>query len=238
MATLDLVPRLEPDPMPASEPAGPESTAPESAGLESAAPEPVVQQLATVLNRRQTDPPPGDPPFLRLALSADDRTRLRGHRLSLCGRELLLQLERGEPLRPGEWLLGEAGDPSVRVEAALESLLLVRSSQPLALLQAAYHLGNRHVALELRPGELRLIWDPVLAHLLERRGLQLERRDEPFLPEPGAYAEGHAHAHSHRHGPDQDPGDARDHPGDGLDHDHALQHPPAGPGSPHHGAPP
>ena len=73
-------------------------------------------------------------------------------------------------------------------------------------MQAAYHLGNRHVALELRPQELRLPEDPVLAELLARRGLALERRCEPFLPEGGAYADpgdghSHSHSHSHSHGP-------------------------------------
>jgi len=190
---------------------------------EPPAPEPpAAQPVATLLSRRQAGPPSGDPPFVRLALSADDRTRLRGHRQSLCGRDLLLQLERGEPLRPGEWLFGEAGDPPVRVEAAPESLLLVRAAEPLALLQAAYHLGNRHVALELRPGELRLLWDPVLAHLLQHRGLQLEQREEAFLPEPGAYVKGHHHAGGHDHDHNHDHGQ-HTHPADpaGLRHGHA-----------------
>lgn len=176
---------------------------------------PESEPAALILSRRLAAPPdPGSgTPFLRLALSADGRTRLRGQRRSLCGHELLLQLERGEPLRPGEWLAGEPADPLVRVEAAPEPLLLVRAAEPLQLLQAAYHLGNRHVALELRPMELRLLWDPVLACLLEHRGLQLERREEPFLPEPGAYAAGHGHGASHgvhghgaspSHGPDGD----------------------------------
>lgn len=143
-----------------------------------------------ILVRRLPEPPPATP-FLRLALSADDRTRLRGHRRSLCGRDLLLQLERGEPLRPGEWLAGAPGDPPVRVEAAPEPLLRVRAADPLQLLQAAYHLGNRHVVLELRGEELRLLRDPVLADLLARRGLRLDDLEAPFLPEAGAYAEGH-----------------------------------------------
>ena len=71
------------------------------------------------------------------------------------------------------------------------------ATEPLALLRAAYHLGNRHVALEVRPGELRLLDDPVLADLLVQRGLELERRHEPFLPEGGAYAAHHGHSHSH-----------------------------------------
>jgi urease accessory protein len=138
---------------------------------------------------------------LRLALTAEERTRVRGLRHSRCGRALLLQLPRGEALQPGEWLAPERGGPLVQVEAAAEPLLLVRAATPLALLQAAYHLGNRHVALELRPQELRLPEDPVLAELLARRGLALERRCEPFLPEGGAYADpGHGHSNSHSHG--------------------------------------
>jgi urease accessory protein len=139
---------------------------------------------------------------LRLALAAEERTRLRGLRHCVCGRALLLQLPRGEPLRPGEWLAPAEGPPLVRVEAAPEALLLVRAADPLALLQAAYHLGNRHVALELREGELRLMEDPVLADLLAHRGLVVERRLEPFLPEGGAYAgAGPGHPHSHHHHP-------------------------------------
>lgn len=157
---------------------------------------PESDPAVVILQRRLADPPAApsaDQAVLRLALSADERTRLRGRRRSVCGRELLLQLERGQPLRPGEWLMGAAGDPPVRVEAAPEPLLRVRGEDPLALLQAAYHLGNRHVALEVRQQELRLLDDPVLADLLLRRGLRLERLEAPFLPEPGAYAEGHGH---------------------------------------------
>lgn len=157
-----------------------------------------------LLSRRSADPPldAATAAPLRLALTAEERTRVRGLRHSRCGRSLLLQLPRGEALRPGEWLAPEHGGPFVQVEAAAEPLLLVRAATPLALLQAAYHLGNRHVALELRPQELRLPEDPVLAELLARRGLALERRCEPFLPEGGAYADpGDGHSHSHSHGP-------------------------------------
>ncbi len=80
------------------------------------------------------------------------------------------------------------------MEAASEPLLRVRAGDSLDLLRAAYHLGNRHVALQILPGELRLLEDPVLADLLQRLGLQLERRSEPFLPEAGAYAASHSHA--------------------------------------------
>jgi urease accessory protein len=114
----------------------------------------------------------------------------------------LLQLPRGEPLQPGEWLGGDDGPALVQVEAASESLLLVRAAEPLELLRAAYHLGNRHVALQVTATELRLLDDPVLADLLRQRGLHLEHRQAPFLPEGGAYAaEGQSHSHSQDHSP-------------------------------------
>ncbi|MFN5221886.1 MAG: urease accessory protein UreE, partial [Cyanobacteriota bacterium] len=117
-----------------------------------------------VLTRRRMPPPQGTAAALRLPLAAEERTRLRGRRRSGCGVELLLQLPRGEALEPGEWLAaaGEQGPP-VQVEAAPEALLVVRSVDRLELLRAAYHLGNRHVALEVRLEELRLLDDPVLA---------------------------------------------------------------------------
>lgn len=114
--------------------------------------------------------------------------------MSGCGRELLLQLPRGQALEPGEWLAQEDGLALVQVEPAAEALLVVRAQRPLALVQAAYHLGNRHVPLELRPDELRLLMDPVLEQLLLQRGLEVRRTEEPFLPELGAYGSAH-HAH-------------------------------------------
>lgn len=137
-----------------------------------------------------------DPPGARagealvLQLTAEERTRLRGLRRSRCGRELLLQLPRGDALRPGEWLAGDDGLARVRVEPAAEALLLVRAEGPLSLLRAAYHLGNRHVPLEVREGEVRLLADPVLESLLRQRGLEVRSALEPFQPESGAYGAG------------------------------------------------
>lgn len=144
-------------------------------------------------------------PLLLLALSAAERQRLRGHCRSACGRDLLLQLPRGGgPLEPGERLAAADGTALVRVEAAAEELLRVRSDDPFTLLRAAFHLGNRHVALELRQGELRLLQDPVLAELLRGLGVSLEAITAPFEPENGAYASGHSHSHSHDHDHDHD----------------------------------
>ncbi len=144
---------------------------------------------------------------LRLALGAEERTGLRGLRHSSCGRALLLQLPRGEALVPGELLAPAEGEQLVQVEAAPEALLRVRDQRPLALLQAAYHLGNRHVAMEIHTDELRLLRDSVLAQMLEHRGLAVEAMVAPFYPESGAY--GHSHSHSHSPGSDKS---ASDHP--------------------------
>ena len=161
-----------------------------------------VSPEALVLVGRSSGMPPAGVPLLEMALTADERTRLRGLRHSRCGQSLLLQLPRSQPLQPGEWLHAEAspagGLPWVQVVAAPEPLLVVRAADGLALLQAAYHLGNRHVAMEIHAQELRLLNDPVLAHLLEHRGLSLTRIEAPFHPETGAY--GHAHEHSHSDG--------------------------------------
>ena len=138
---------------------------------------------------------------LRLPLDADQRTSLRGHRRSACGHDLVLQLPRGTALQPGELLCSQDGSLLVQVEAAAEPVMEVRSADPLALLQAAYHLGNRHVAMELHVDRLVLLQDSVLADLLRQRGLKVELRELPFQPEAGAYEGlGHHHGdHGHHH---------------------------------------
>lgn len=167
---------------------------------------------------------PSEASLLVLPLSASERQRLRGHCRSLCGRDLLLQLPRdGGALEPGECLAASDGTARVRVEAAAEDLLQVRSDDPFTLLRAAYHLGNRHVALELRQGELRLLQDPVLAELLRGLGVSVQAITAPFQPERGAYSSG-GHSHSHEHGQPhrQDQGQTHSH-----SHARALERSPA-----------
>jgi urease accessory protein len=154
-----------------------------------------------MLTRRLADRPEGPVEHWCLPLQAHERSQLRGRRVCRGGQAVLLQLPRQEPLRPGEWLLpAPAAQPPVAVEvlAAEEPVLEIRASDGLALLQAAYHLGNRHVAMEIHADRLLLLDDSVLADLLLRRGLAVRRLRAPFLPEAGAY-EGHAHPHDHSH---------------------------------------
>ncbi len=69
----------------------------------------------------------------------------------------------------------------------------VTARRPFDLMRAAYHLGNRHVPVELGDGVVRLERDPVLRDLLQRLGLEVAAAFEPFDPEPGAYGGGHRH---------------------------------------------
>jgi urease accessory protein len=157
-----------------------------------------------MLTRRLADRPEGPVEHWCLPLQAHERSQLRGRRVCRGGQAVLLQLPRQEPLRPGEWLLpAPAAQPPVAVEvlAAEEPVLEIRASDGLALLQAAYHLGNRHVAMEIHADRLLLLDDSVLADLLLRRGLAVRRLRAPFLPEAGAY-EGHPHPQGHGHAHD------------------------------------
>ena len=158
-----------------------------------------------VLSRRftaNTDLPGLNPSAAHtLSLSAEERTRLRGRRTTDQGLVVVLQLQRSGPLQPGERLSCDRGSVLVRVEAAKENLFVVEASTPLALLQAAYHLGNRHLPIEIRTQRLLIPADAVLAQLLRDRGLSVRALHGVFHPESGAYAHAHVHAAGvHAHG--------------------------------------
>ena len=127
-----------------------------------------------------------------LSLAAEERTRSRHRFTTVDGTELQLILPRGTQLRDGDLLSTANGDALVRVLARPEPVLTVRTIDPEALVRAAYHLGNRHVALELGSGYLRLSPDSVLAEMLTQLGLKVIEEIAPFQPEAGAYA-GHTH---------------------------------------------
>lgn len=121
------------------------------------------------------------------------RTQLDG------GEEVGLFLPRGTVLRGGDWLIGKDGR-HVQVIAASERLYEVRTDNPTQLARAAYHLGNRHVALEVRSDALYLLADAVLRLLLEKLDLGVNEIDAPFEPEAGAYGGGHRHGEEAGHG--------------------------------------
>ena len=125
------------------------------------------------------------------------------------GRAIGVFLPRGTLLRGGDVLVAEDGS-LIRVIAAPQTVLRITPcalhGSPFDLTRAAYHLGNRHVALELQPDHLKLEPDHVLADMLRHMHLTVVELQAPFEPEGGAYAaHGHGHHpahHDHGHGHD------------------------------------
>jgi urease accessory protein len=148
------------------------------------------------LDRRCAAPAAGDPPQLRLPFVTRQKSRFRAFLSD--GAEVAVILERGQILRGGEYLCGGDGAP-VRVEAAAEPVSEAHCANPLLLMRASYHLGNRHVPLQLGPGWLRYLHDHVLDDMVRGLGLDVNFTHAPFEPEAGAYAAGHHHGHSHAH---------------------------------------
>ena len=137
-------------------------------------------------------------------LDWDVRQKSRFDATDSQGRALGVFLPRGQAARGGDVLVGEDGS-LIRVIAAPQPVLVVRHcvhhGSSFDLLRAAYHLGNRHVQMELKPDHLKLEPDHVLADMLRQMHLIVSESNEAFEPEAGAYAaaSGHAHEHEHEH---------------------------------------
>ncbi|TVP85183.1 MAG: urease accessory protein UreE [Thioalkalivibrio sp.] len=148
---------------------------------------------------RRCPAPASETVSVALSLPFETRQRSRFRAVLDDGTEVAVMLQRGQILRHGEYLCGP-GAPVVRVAAAPEPVSEVRSTDPLLLMRASYHLGNRHVPLELAPGSLRYLHDHVLDDMVRGLGLTVTESRLPFEPEAGAYAGGgHAHANGHHH---------------------------------------
>jgi len=139
-------------------------------------------------------------PTARLCLPIDSRIRSRLRVELEDGREAGLFLPRGLILRDGDKLLSECGEV-IEVIAAAESVSTVRCDDPLLLARCAYHLGNRHVPLQVDAGMLRYQHDHVLDDMVRGLGAEIIVEQAPFEPEAGAYAgDGQGHHHHHSHG--------------------------------------
>jgi urease accessory protein len=138
-----------------------------------------------------------------VALDWDVRQKSRFDATDSSGRTLGVFLPRGTQVRGGDVLVGEDGSLVV-VQAAAQPVLVVRHcaehGTPFDLMRAAYHLGNRHVALELQPDHLKLEPDHVLAEMLRNQHLIVAEEQAAFEPEGGAYGQAHGHGHGHDHG--------------------------------------
>lgn len=155
---------------------------------------PLGQGLACALIKRATS----------IELDWDVRQKSRFETIDSLGRTLGVFLPRGSVLRGGDVLLAEDGS-LVRVLAAAQPVLRITActehGSPFDLTRAAYHLGNRHVPIELKPDHLKIEPDHVLADMLRAMHLTVVAVEEAFEPESGAYAaEGQGHSHGHGHG--------------------------------------
>ncbi len=116
------------------------------------------------------------------------------------GQAVGFDLPRGTVLRDGELISTGSGE-SLRIRAAAEELLHVSAEGPTALARIAYHLGNRHVPVQVGEGWLRLQYDHVLEGMVRGLGGRIDLVDDSFDPESGAYGHGrHAHSHAQGHG--------------------------------------
>jgi len=142
-----------------------------------------------------------------LELDWDTRQKSRFEATDSAGRTMGVFLPRGTVVRGGDVLVADDGS-LVRVLAAPQAVLKIthctKHGTPYDLIRAAYHLGNRHVPIELKPDHLKIEPDHVLADMLRAMHLIVHAVDEAFEPENGAYASGgHAHSghgHNHEHG--------------------------------------
>jgi urease accessory protein len=170
-----------------------------------------------------------------VSLDWDVRQKSRFEAQDSAGRTLAVFLPRGTVVRDGDVLVVEDGS-LVTARAAPQAVMVVRHcsqhGRPSDLLRAAYHLGNRHVAVELKPDHLKFEPDAVLGEMLKRMHLIVSSEVTGFEPEGGAYsAGGHGHEHGHDHGHEH--GETHGH-----DHKHAAAPAPApvhvhGPGCNH-----
>ncbi|AXV81209.1 urease accessory protein UreE [Ralstonia solanacearum] len=176
---------------------------------------PAPHGLASVLVKRA--------PKLVLPFLARSRSRLRATLDD--GREVAVVLPRGTVMRGGDVLV--AGDGTlVEVLAAPEQVLRVTSDDRLALMRAAYHLGNRHTPVQVGAQALQLEADPVLEDMLVRLGVTVTHVEAPFEPEAGAYGGGHRHGHDATFEEDYAAAQAlyQEHHGHSHDHNHGHGH--------------
>jgi len=147
---------------------------------------------------------------LKLPFEARQKSRLKTKLVS--GEEVGLMLPRGEILRGGDLVTASDGRV-IEVVAEPEKVMHVECANAAELAKAAYHLGNRHVPVQVGEGFLRLAADHVLEEMLKKLGAAVSEMEAPFEPEAGAYAGGHhqhdemghggkihEHHHDHEHG--------------------------------------
>lgn len=151
-----------------------------------------------------------------ISLSFDDRKRGRLKIVTDSGNDAGIQIERGQVLRHGTVLSNDIGE-YLTVLASNEKVSTAHVEDQTLFARGCYHLGNRHVPLQIGEGFLRFQEDYVLDDMLHGLGIHVNHEEAPFEPENGAYAPGEGHSHGHHH---HDNDHSHSHGGHGHHHDH------------------
>ena len=159
----------------------------------------------------------------QVSLDFGMRQKSRGNAMSQYGKKIGWFLERGHVLADGDILMGKNGE-AIKVVAADETLSIVESDDSHLLLRAAYHLGNRHVPLQITLTQLRYQHDHVLDDMVRGLGLLVSCQQLPFSPENGAYHHSHMNSHEHNHSKSHSHSDSHSH-ANVHSHSHSSSHP-------------
>ena len=125
--------------------------------------------------------------FLKLTLSSDERRILRGKRLTDCNQEVILQLPREGKLNDGDILLTNQKNVFIKIVAQKENLIEITAKTNLELIKVAYHLGNRHMEIEINQNFLITKNDYIIEELLKNFEVIIIKVEEKFFPETGAF---------------------------------------------------
>jgi len=125
--------------------------------------------------------------FLKLTLSSDERRILRGKRLTDCDKEIILQLPRKGKLNDGDILSTNESNLYLEIIAKKENLIEITPKTNLELIKVAYHLGNRHVEIEINENILFTKSDYIIEELLKNFDIFFLKVEKKFFPEIGAF---------------------------------------------------
>ena len=126
--------------------------------------------------------------ILKLTLSSDERRILRGKRLTDCDQEIILQLPREGKLNDGDILSTNKSNFYVKIIAQKENLIEISSNSKIELIKTAYHLGNRHVEVEIQEEILLTKSDYVIENMLKNFNVDILNTQKKFFPERGAHS--------------------------------------------------
>ena len=126
--------------------------------------------------------------FLKLTLSSDERRILRGKRLTDCDQEIILQLPREGKLNDGDILSTNESNFFVEIIAKTENLIEISSNSKIELIKTAYHLGNRHVEVEIEEDFLLIKSNYIIKNMLKNLNVDIVNTQKKFFPEIGAHS--------------------------------------------------